>query len=112
MTQTIVLRRAADHVLQIERAMRRAQLWQQHPPTPAAMASRTPFCADTLSFSQWLQFVFLPRMHLLIEAGQPLPESSDIATMAEHCLPTIQGRQQLLAAIRAFDDLIAAHAAS
>src|SRR5690625_457928 len=112
MSRSATLHRAADRVLQIELAMRRAQLWHEQPPTPAAMASRTPFCADTLAFSQWLQFVFLPRMHRLIESNQPLPQSSDISTMAEHCLPATAGRQQLLAAIRAFDELIAASAAS
>jgi len=112
MSRSATLHRAADRVLQIELAMRRTQLWHEQPPTPAAMASRMPFCADTLMFSQWLQFVFLPRMHMLIEANQPLPESSNIGPMAEHCLPATAGRQQLLDAIRAFDDLIAADTAS
>lgn len=106
MTQAEALRRAADRILHIELALRQANLWHEQAPTPAAMASRIPFCADTLTFTQWLQFVFLPRMRMQIEANQPLPASSDITTMAEHCLPDNEGRQNIVAAIRAFDALI------
>lgn len=97
-------------MLQLEQAMRVADLWQQQPPTPAAMASRTPFCADTLTFTEWLQFVFLPRMRLLVEQDQSLPQSSNIGVMAEEALPEVSGKAAILAAIHSFDRLITAQA--
>lgn len=100
------MRRAADAALQIELALREAGLWHEQAPTPAAMASRTPFCADTLGFTQWLQFVFLPRVHMLIESNQPLPQSSNITAMAEESLPEVAGKPAVLTPIRAFDALI------
>ncbi len=36
-------------------------LWEQQPPAPAAFDSSTPFFADTMAFSQWLQWVFIGR---------------------------------------------------
>jgi uncharacterized protein YqcC (DUF446 family) len=58
-------------------------LWQEQNPAPEALASVEPFAVDQLSFSQWLQFIFLPRMEQLIEAQAPLPQNCSIAPMAE-----------------------------
>ena len=58
-------------------------LWQEQNPAPQALASVEPFAVDQLSFTQWLQFIFLPRMEQLIETESPLPQSCNIAPMAE-----------------------------
>ncbi len=58
-------------------------LWQQQSPPAQALASTEPFAVDQLSFSQWLQFVFLPRMQQMVEAQSPLPDNCSIAPMAE-----------------------------
>ena len=102
------LHQLADLMLAIEQSMRAADLWHANAPSPAAMASRTPFCADTLAFSEWLQFVFLPRMRALIENNQPLPSASAIAPLAEEALRDHAGRDVLLDRLRQFDQLIAA----
>lgn len=101
------LSQAADCVLALEQAMRGGGLWHAETPSPAAMASRTPFCADTLEFTQWLQFIFVPRMRDLIEAGGPLPNASGIAVMAEAKL--VQGsaaEQRVIEVLAAFDRLV------
>lgn len=72
----------ADQLLLIERALRLAGLWGERPAS-AALQSQQPFCVDTLRFEQWLQWVFLPRMKLIVEAGAPLPSASGIRPMAE-----------------------------
>lgn len=102
------LHEIADAVLAIEQTMRAGDFWHDSVPSPAAMASRTPFCADTLEFSEWLQFVFLPRMRALIENNQPLPSASAIAPLAEEALRDHAGRDVLLDRLRQFDQLIAA----
>lgn len=73
----------AEQLLQLEAELRRLQLWESEVPPAGALASQEPFCVDTLAFPQWLQFVFLPRMHLLVEGGQPLPRECGIAPIAE-----------------------------
>lgn len=73
----------ADCLLRIEMELRQLQLWESVRPPEEAFASTEPFCIDTLEFSQWLQFVFLERMSMLIECGQSLPAVSGIAPMAE-----------------------------
>lgn len=103
---TSYLHALADCVLSIEGTMRDAGFWHSEVPSPAAMASRTPFCADTLAFSEWLQFVFIPRMRSLIEADGALPGASAIAPLAEESLNERPGKQALVEQLRHFDRLV------
>lgn len=73
----------AAYLIDIEADLRQLNLWQGDAPSSAALASKEPFCFDTLTLPQWLQFVFIPRMYELIETDQSLPESCGIAPMAE-----------------------------
>lgn len=88
--------------------MRTNGYWHAEAPNPAAMASRVPFCADTLAFTEWLQFVFLPRLHRIVERDLALPQASGIAVMGEEALGETPKSQPLLAQLRAFDALVAA----
>jgi uncharacterized protein YqcC (DUF446 family) len=73
-------------LIALEAALRNSSLWQVKTPTIEALQSTQPFCLDTLDFSQWLQFLFLPRMHALLEQQEVLPRECDIASMAEESL--------------------------
>lgn len=75
--------RVADSLLQIEIELRQIGAWETDPPPADALQSTKPFAVDTLEFTQWLQFVFVSRMKVLIENGHPLPEVSGMAPMAE-----------------------------
>jgi uncharacterized protein YqcC (DUF446 family) len=68
---------------ELEGAMHGAALWDALPPSPAALESVEPFCVDTLSLPQWLQWIFLPRMRALLDARAALPAKCGIAAMAE-----------------------------
>ena len=70
-------------LVDIEREMRGAGLWQQEPPPKDALASTMPFAIDRLSFPEWLQWILLPRMREVLESGQPLPARCQIAPAAE-----------------------------
>lgn len=67
----------------VEAELRNLQQWRDTAPSAEALASTAPFCVDTLSFPEWLQFVFLPRMRWLLEHALPLPGQCGIAPMAE-----------------------------
>lgn len=75
--------RVADSLLQIEMELRRIGAWESEPPPEEALQSTEPFAVDSLEFTQWLQFVFVSRMKVLIEKGHPLPRVSGMAPMAE-----------------------------
>jgi len=71
---------------QIEAEMRLLSIWSKQAPSEQALASREPFCVDTLSFAQWLQWVMIPRFGYLISQQLPLPQNCDIRSMAEEAL--------------------------
>ena len=80
-------------------------LWTPQPPAPSAFDSSTPFFADTMNFSEWLQWVFIARFRAILEADHPLPGQCDIAPMAEEAL---KGMEQdvtgIINLIKQFDD--------
>lgn len=67
----------------INEEMVRLDLWQSTLPNKEALASEEPFCCDTLSFCQWLEFVLLPKMTMLIDSDLPLPSDFEILPMAQ-----------------------------
>lgn len=104
---TIDSHQAADLLLAIEAEMRRIALWEASPPDPAALASRMPFCYDTLAFHQWLQWVFLPRMRQVVESDQGWPANSDIHPLAEYSFQRLEAdTDELLALVKEFDRFI------
>ena len=56
--------------------------WQEEHRGKEALASELPFCVDTLSSDQWLQFVLIPRMEQLVMLQAPLPTSVSLYPMA------------------------------
>ena len=73
-----------QHLQQLEADMRMASLWSEQPPSEAAMASTMPFMYDTMMVEQWIQWVFIPRMHALLDAQATLPSSCSVQPLAEH----------------------------
>lgn len=69
---------------QLEAEMRAAALWNALPPSDAAMASTLPFMYDTMLVEEWLQWVFIPRMHALLDAEAGLPGNCSVHPLAEH----------------------------
>lgn len=99
----------ADQLLLVERALRVQGWWDASPPSAQALASVEPFCVDTLDFAQWLQWIFLPRMKAIIEAGAELPAVSGILPMAEQVYGAdSRAAAELLRALGDFDRLITA----
>ena len=99
--------RVADQLLLIERELRLQGFWQELPPSEQALASQSPFCVDTMDFDQWLQWVMLPRMKVLLEGGHPLPRTSGIKEMAEWVYrDRLNSVQALIMLLGEFDQLL------
>jgi len=94
-------------LIDIEAALRQLDLWEGEPPGAEALASTQPFCIDTLSFPQWLQFVFIPRMNQLLEQELELPDNCAIAPMADEAFRGLNlPIADLLTALEAVDRLL------
>jgi uncharacterized protein YqcC (DUF446 family) len=92
-----------------EREMRLLALWTDQAPTAEKLASRMPFCCDTLFFPEWLQWVFIPRLALLLGTEQRLPHKCEIYPLAEEWLRVeglLQESGKLLGIIRELDEVL------
>ncbi|WP_413699778.1 YqcC family protein [Psychromonas sp. KJ10-10] len=67
---------------ELEQALKSLDLWQLNRPTEQALASQMPFAIDTLSFPEWLQFIFIEKMSQILQLGLPLPQKMAITAMA------------------------------
>ncbi|MBJ9978041.1 YqcC family protein [Pseudomonas sp. S75] len=97
----------ADQLLLIERELQVQGWWDESAPSAEALASTVPFAVDTLKFEQWLQWIFLPRMTLILEHGHPLPSASGILVMADTVFSDRpEQSQELRRLLAAFDRTI------
>lgn len=72
-----------DLLNQLKHQMQQLELWQTQYPSEQALASTQPFCVDTLSFAQWLQFVFITKIEQIIHNKGNLPSQVCVCPMAE-----------------------------
>ncbi len=97
----------ADQLLLIERELRALGWWKEVPPSDEDLSSREPFCVDTLDFDQWLQWIFLPRMKVILEQNLALPNASGILEMAQMVYASrAEETRNLQALLAQFDQLI------
>ena len=73
-------------LLELETSLKERGLWSGMPPSAEAMSSQLPFCVDTMSFHEWLQWIYIQRMRALIDHGSALPVGSSIHPYAEEAL--------------------------
>jgi uncharacterized protein YqcC (DUF446 family) len=110
----------AEHIIEvksllmdIEHELRILGLWEKEIPPEEALSSLEPFAVDSLTFSQWLQFIFLPKMYFLIEQNRQLPTNCQITPMAEEYFSQSKiSVNTLLQYLRKVDDLLSETAIS
>jgi uncharacterized protein YqcC (DUF446 family) len=66
----------------LHKILRLHKLWQPNAPDAKKLESTLPFCYDTLAFEEWLQFIFIPKITLMINEGLSLPTSISLTPMA------------------------------
>ncbi|OOR99239.1 anhydro-N-acetylmuramic acid kinase [Haemophilus paracuniculus] len=79
-------REIRQHLTDLQLALRIHQLWEATPPSAEDLANDQPFCVGTLSPTQWLQWIFIPRMNALLDANADLPTNFAITPYLEEAL--------------------------
>lgn len=95
---------AGRYADQIEAEMRRIGFWQSAPLRSEQMAFKQAFAMDTMTFVQWLQFIFLPRVHEAVKSNS-FPRSSSVGTQAVREFDGDPDADQLITLLSEFDDL-------
>jgi len=80
----------SDMLKTLEEGLQSEELWLAQTPSNDALSSVEPFAVDTLTFIQWLQFLFLPQIKQICQEAAELPAICSIAPMAEEYFKSIQ----------------------
>lgn len=80
----------------LTRELTSLNLWQVKAPSIVALNSSAPFCCDTLAFEQWLQFIFIPKLSLMITEQQRLPSTIALTPMAEEAFQSLASNTEAL----------------
>ncbi len=72
-----------QQIQKIESVMQDLELYASVCPDGSAFESSAPFCYDTMSFLEWLQWVMFPKTLELIAREMPLPTVCEIHPLAE-----------------------------
>ena len=67
----------------LEDNLKNSELWSEEEISEEKLSSKVPFCADTLSYPEWLQFVFIRRMQAIVDGEDELPSASGLFPMAQ-----------------------------
>ncbi|PID65829.1 MAG: pseudouridine synthase [Gammaproteobacteria bacterium] len=107
--KTVLIEQITQEINALASALSCQGLWTQATPSAQQLASREPFCIDTMTFEQWLQWVFIPQLSDLLK--QPsfngLPNHSDIHPIADYLLAAYpQDTQAITATIKKIDELL------
>lgn len=81
MSRKHLAEKAAAALASIEAELHRTGYWQDQPLRPEQLDFNEAFAMDTMSFTQWLQFIFIPRVRECI-AGNDFPSDSMVGAQA------------------------------
>lgn len=81
---------------ELEGVLRVEGYWLEQSPSWEALSSVEPFCVDTLSCTEWLQWIYIPRLRAIIDQKGTLPMGAQVHSYAEEALSG-------LAAVRILD---------
>ena len=92
---------------EIEQELQEIDLWTGQQPDDCAMHSTAPFCHDSMSFENWIQWIMIPAFDEILIKGGKLPGYCEISPLAELAFIDISEKaDQLIALIKQLDELI------
>lgn len=84
----------------IETEMQRIKLWSDQRPSDSDLASTQPFCIDTLTLPQWIQFILTERLTQMVKQKVSLPTKSGTAAIAEEYFKPAHTGENLIALLK------------
>ena len=96
----------APQIDALEAELQRLGWWQSTPIEPEKLQFRSAFAMDTMAFSQWLQFVFVPAARSMLAGERALPPSSMLAPHAVREFDGVDEAYGLCNILRRIDDAV------
>lgn len=92
-------------ISEIEAEMKRIGYWSLEPLPEEAYDFRQAFGMDTMAFSQWLQYILIPRVRTIIEQKGDFPSESMVGMQAVREFDGDATASGLVKLLSEFDDL-------
>jgi uncharacterized protein YqcC (DUF446 family) len=89
----------------IEAEMKRIGYWQSEPLDPGQYGFQRAFAMDTMTFSQWLQFIFIPRVKEIVAIAGEFPRRSMVGAQAVREFDGAPEASDLVGLLSEFDAL-------
>ena len=89
----------------IEAEMKRIGYWSASPLPDEAYDFRQAFAMDTMAFSQWLQFILIPRVRQIISERGEFPTDSMVGVQAMREFDGDENAADLVSLLGEFDRL-------
>lgn len=71
---------------ELEDVLRVEGYWLEQAPSREALSSVEPFCVDTLSCTEWFQWIYIPRLRAIIDQKGILPIGAKVHPYAGEAL--------------------------
>jgi uncharacterized protein YqcC (DUF446 family) len=97
-------RAVLSQIASIEAEMRCIGFWQAEPLKPEQYQFTEAFAMDTMAFSQWLQFIFIPRVKDSATSGK-FPSKSQVGAQAVREFDGLHEASRLVTLLSEFDML-------
>lgn len=72
----------AEKIAAIESEMKRTGLWRSEPLPQEKYNFRQAFALDTMAFTEWLQFILIPRVKEILTTDGEFPAKSEVGAQA------------------------------
>ncbi len=89
----------------IEQELKSIGFWQSEPLRAEQYDFHAAFALDTMAYSQWLQFIFIPRVNSIIAEHRLFPKSSSVGAQAVREFDGVPAASRLVLLLSEFDAL-------
>lgn len=91
-------------IILLQRRLQKSGDWYVVRPAPEAFDSIEPFCIDRMNLQQWLRYVFVARLHALLDRDAALPLQCSVTPQLEMMMT--QASPALFEVTLAIDELL------
>lgn len=95
----------ALQINKIELELKRLNVWSSEPIAEEKFNNMGAFGSKTMAFTEWLQFVLIPKVQAIIENKGLFPQKSNTATFAFREFDGWDEAKPLVDLLRGFDEL-------
>lgn len=98
-------KRVEGFIGEIEDEMKRIGYWSAEPLPEEAYRFHQAFAMDTMTFTQWLQFILVPSVQAILDEGGDFPSRSLVGTQAIREFDGDEKASKLVQLLSEFDQL-------